>query len=59
MATYFDRYNKFRVNAEIKPIPGITIPVESNDKYIGRSFLAVRSAIDIEPSKLFRIAFSV
>jgi len=33
MATYFDRYNKFRTNAEIKPIPGINIPVDAADKY--------------------------
>jgi len=35
------------------------VTFESKHKYIGSSFLAVRSAIDIEPSKLFRIAFSV
>jgi hypothetical protein len=33
MATYFDRYNKFRTNADMKPIPGITIPVIPSDKY--------------------------
>jgi hypothetical protein len=33
MAQYFDRYNKFRVNTEIKPIPGITIPLDAADKY--------------------------
>lgn len=32
MAEYFDRYNKFRVNGEIKPIPGITIPESDSDK---------------------------
>ena len=30
---YFDRYNKFRINNDIKPIPGITIPTETSDKY--------------------------
>lgn len=34
MANYFDRYNKFRINADIKPIPGITIPIDSADKYV-------------------------
>lgn len=33
MPQYFDRYNKFRDNAEIKPIPGIPIPVDAGDKY--------------------------
>ena len=33
MAQYFDRYNKFRVDGTMKPIPGITIPIESSDKY--------------------------
>lgn len=33
MAQYFDRYNKFRINADIKPIPSITIPLDSADKY--------------------------
>jgi hypothetical protein len=32
MAEYFDRYNAFRVNADMKPIPGITIPESSSDK---------------------------
>jgi|ERR1035437_981013 hypothetical protein len=30
--SYFDRYNSFRVNGEIKPLPGITIPIDSADK---------------------------
>jgi len=34
MATYYDRYADFRSNNEIKPIPGITIPVLSSDKYV-------------------------
>ena len=32
MAVYFDRYSKFRTNGEMKPLPGITIPVSSEDK---------------------------
>ena len=32
MAQYFDRYNAFRVNADMKPVPGKTIPVSSEDK---------------------------
>ncbi len=34
MATYFDRYNNFRVNGEIKPIPGILIPESGSDKQV-------------------------
>ena len=32
MATYFDRYAKFRVNAGMKTLPGITIPQYGTDK---------------------------
>ena len=32
MAIYFDRYNNFRENAQIIPIPGITIPQSPLDK---------------------------
>jgi len=32
MAIYYDRYSKFRGNADIKPLPGIKIPVGENDK---------------------------
>lgn len=32
MAQYVDRYSKFRVNGEIKPLPGITIPENASDK---------------------------
>lgn len=32
MPNYYDRYNNFRVNGEIKPLPGITIPIDSSDK---------------------------
>jgi hypothetical protein len=33
MAQYFDRYKSFRVNGEIKPLPGITIPESTSDVY--------------------------
>jgi hypothetical protein len=32
MGQYFDRYSKFRDNGNIKPLPGIIIPVSSTDK---------------------------
>ncbi len=32
MASYYDRYSKFRINAEIKPVPGIIIPQSESDK---------------------------
>ena len=32
MSTYYDRYNKFRNNGEIKPLPGIIISENSSDK---------------------------
>jgi hypothetical protein len=32
MASYADRYSKFRGNGGMKPIPGITIPVSDSDK---------------------------
>ena len=32
MAQYFDRYEKFKANGEVKPIPGLKIPVSSTDK---------------------------
>lgn len=34
MGKYYDRYNTFRSNSEMKPIPGITIPVSSSDKTV-------------------------
>lgn len=34
MATYFDRYSQFKINANIKPIPGLTIPIDGSDKYV-------------------------
>ena len=32
MATYFDRYATFKVNSQIKPVPGIPIPMVDTDK---------------------------
>ena len=32
MSTYFDRYEQFKNNGEVKPIPGITILNSSSDK---------------------------
>lgn len=32
MARYFDRYNEFLGNNEIKPVPGIKIPISDSDK---------------------------
>lgn len=34
MASYYNRYGDFTVNNVIKPIPGLTIPVTSNDMYV-------------------------
>jgi hypothetical protein len=34
MAQYFDRYSGFRINNEVKPLPGIKIPEESTDKVV-------------------------
>jgi hypothetical protein len=34
MAQYYDRYFGFRLNSEVKPIPGITIPINGSDKYV-------------------------
>lgn len=34
MSIYFDRYSKFRVGNEIKPLPGIQIPINSSDRYV-------------------------
>jgi hypothetical protein len=31
MANYIDRYSAFRVNAGMKPLPGITIPQKGSD----------------------------
>lgn len=31
---YFDRYEQFRTNGEVKPVPGIQIPILSTDKSI-------------------------
>lgn len=34
MAKYFDRYNNFRYNGYIKPIPGLSLPINTSDKII-------------------------
>jgi hypothetical protein len=33
MAQYFDRYKNFRVDGEMKPLPGIKIPESSSDLF--------------------------
>lgn len=33
MPSYYDRYGKFKINGEVKPIPGINISESSSDKY--------------------------
>lgn len=32
MAQYYDRYGGFRVDSNVKPIPGIILPQSGNDK---------------------------
>lgn len=32
MAQYFDRYKDFRANGAMKPLPGLSIPIDANDK---------------------------
>lgn len=34
MANYFDRYKKFREDGQIKPIPGLKIPLLNTDKTV-------------------------
>ena len=34
MAQYYDRYEQFKTNGEVKIIPGIKIPTEPSDKKI-------------------------
>jgi len=34
MAQYYDRYNQFRIDGDMKPIPGLTLPIGSSDKVI-------------------------
>lgn len=34
MANYFDRYKKFREDGQIKPIPGLKIPLANTDKTV-------------------------
>jgi hypothetical protein len=33
MAQYYDRYSRFKLNAEIEPVPGIKIPELPTDKF--------------------------
>lgn len=33
MPQYYDRYGKFRINGEVKPVPGISIQESSSDKH--------------------------
>ena len=34
MPIYFDRYEDFKINGEVKPIPGIPIPFKPTDKQV-------------------------
>jgi len=34
MAQYFDRYEKFKINGVMTPIPGLKIPIDTRDKTI-------------------------
>jgi hypothetical protein len=34
MSVYYDRYGKFRENANIKPVVGVSIPVSPSDKTV-------------------------
>ena len=34
MPQYYDRYEKFRTNSEVKPVAGIPMPVSSTDKQV-------------------------
>jgi hypothetical protein len=34
MAQYYDRYEKFKTNGQIKPVPGIRIPEAASDKKV-------------------------
>ena len=31
---YFDKYEKFKINGTVKPIPGIKIPIVGTDKQV-------------------------
>lgn len=56
MATYYDRYNKFRGNATIKPVPGITIPSETNDKF--NVYKLGQTRLDILSNKYYNNPYS-
>ncbi len=49
MPAYFDRYKNFKSNGNIKPLPGIPIPQDGEDKYVmykkGQSRLDIVSNI--------------
>ena len=45
MAQYYDRYKKFRENGEVKPLPGIIITPDPNDKQA--RYKAGKSRMDI------------
>lgn len=34
MPAYFDRYKNFRANGEIKPLPGLYLDPDPNDKFV-------------------------
>lgn len=34
MSSYYDRYNPFRVDSSVEPMPGILIPQSSTDKTV-------------------------
>lgn len=34
MSKYFDRYDEFRYNGSMKPIPGISLPPSNGDKVV-------------------------
>ena len=51
MAIYYDRYENFKGNGSIRPIPGIKIPVFSTDKNI--IYKAGETRLDIISQKYY------
>jgi hypothetical protein len=51
MAVYYDRYEKFRGNGSIKPIPGIKIPELNTDKNV--VYKAGETRLDILSQKYY------
>ena len=51
MATYLDRYELFKANGEIKPMPGIKIPEYNTDKSI--VYKKGKTRLDIESQKYY------